>query len=90
MHEVYIWVLSGVLTFMISLLVIVGTSMAKQLGKKLDALTDSMNELIQLTSRQTEQIKTLYNNESASTHRINDHANRLREIELRCAKHNKV
>jgi hypothetical protein len=83
-NQVYVWLLSGVLAFLITVITIVGTSMARNLGDKLTALLASVDKLIVVTTQQTEQIKTLFNNNESTEKRLNDHAERIRDIELNC------
>jgi hypothetical protein len=82
--KVYIWVLSGVLGFLITLLTVVGNAMAKNLGEKLTELIKSVDKLVVITTQQTEQIKTLFSNKENAEERLSDHDRRIREIELNC------
>jgi predicted PurR-regulated permease PerM len=85
-EQVYIWVLSGVLAFLLAIMTIVGTSVAKSIGEKLKELLESVNELVVLTTQQTEQIKTLFNNKEDTRETLDDHEQRLRDIEKNCKK----
>jgi hypothetical protein len=83
-NQVYIWILSGTLGFILTIMVIVATAMARNLGVKLNELLVSLNQLIIVTTQQTEQIKTLFNNNESTEKRLHDHAERIRDIELNC------
>lgn len=84
--EVYIWVLSGVLGFLITVLILGGATIANSIGKKIDNLVESVKELSVLTASQNEQIKTLFNTDVETARRLNDHGERLRDIEIQCGK----
>lgn len=81
-QEVYIWILSGVLGFVITIGTIIITSVTKSLGEKLETLTESINELNVCTTKQTEQIKTLFCDKESMNKRLDDHASRIRQLEI--------
>lgn len=81
-NEVYIWVLSGVLGLLLTVLVIVGRMVAINISKKFDDLLKSIKQLSDLTIQQTEQIRTLFMNREETNKRLNDHASRIRKLEF--------
>jgi Tfp pilus assembly protein PilN len=72
--EVYIWVLSGVLGFLLLVLVFVGKTIASRVGGKLD-------ELVKATIQQTEQIKQLFSMYGSAQKKIDALKNKLGMIE---------
>jgi predicted PurR-regulated permease PerM len=58
----------------------------QRLIKKFDELINSINELTQQSGQQQEQIKGINNTISDHTSRMNDHAKRIRTIEIEQAK----
>lgn len=85
--EVYIWVLSGVLGFVVTVGTIILSSVARNLGRKLESLTDSIERLNVCTATQTEQIKTLFNDKQTTERRLNDHSDRIRHLEIKSNGH---
>jgi predicted phage-related endonuclease len=61
--EVYVWILSGLLSFLLLILIFAGRAIAKGVGEKLDML-------VQATIKQTEQIKILFKNIDTAQKRI--------------------
>ena len=70
----------------ISALAIVLWFSIQRLVKKFDELIKSINELTQQSGQQQEQIKGINNTLTDHTARMNDHATRIRTIELEHAK----
>lgn len=86
----YIWVLSGVLGFLITVGTLILSTVAKNLGQKLETLTESIQELNVCTARQTEQIKTLFSDKEITDRRLNDHSDRIRTLEIKGGKNGTV
>ena len=87
--EVYIWILSGVLGFLLTFFIIIARIVARNVGDKFDVLAKAIQDLSNLTVQQTEQIKTLFMNKDETNKRLNnvdnkqdDHASRIRELEF--------
>lgn len=81
-QEVYVWILSGVLGILITIGTYILSSLIKNLTNKLETLTKSIQELNVCTATQTEQIKTLFNDKETTDRRLNDHADRIRTLEI--------
>lgn len=82
----YIWVLTGALGFVISIGVIIISSLIKSLTEKMNKMLEGIDSLNRLTTAQTEQIKALYDNKGETDRRLNDHGDRIRNIEIKCNK----
>ena len=87
--EVYIWILSGVLGFLLTFFIIIFRIVARNVGDKFDVLAKAIQNLSNLTVLQTEQIRTLFLNKDETNKRLNnvdnkqdDHASRIRENEF--------
>lgn len=72
--EIYIWVLSGVLGFLLLILMFVGKTIATRVGGKLD-------ELVKATIEQTVQIKQLFSMYELAQNRIDLLKTKLGKIE---------
>lgn len=84
-QEVYIWILGGVLSFLITAGMLVVSAYFKSLGQKIEALTESILELSGNNAKQTEQINSLFSERVQVQDRLNDHGRRIRKIEITCA-----
>lgn len=82
--EVYVWILSGVLGFLITTGTIIVTALARSLSQKITTLIESQERLNVSNAIVIEQIKTLFAVKQETERRLNDHAERLRDIELNC------
>ena len=71
---------------MITVFLMIVQNMATKLGKKFDGLLESVQTLTSNSIQQTEQIKTLFTEYTETTRRLNNHTDRIRDIELQCAK----
>lgn len=85
-QEVYIWILGGVLGFLITAGMLVVSAYFKSLGEKIEALTESIQELSGNNAKQSEQISSLYAERVQVQERLNDHGKRIRKIEITCAR----
>lgn len=77
-----VWILSGVMILITSLIIMVIRVMVKNIGDKLDHIAQAVNELKELTATQAEQIKTLFSGHQDINNRINIYSDRIRELEL--------
>lgn len=84
-QEVYIWILGGVLGFLITAGMLVVSAYFKSLGEKIEALTESIHDLSGNNAKQTEQINALFTERVQVQERLNDHGKRIRKIEITCA-----
>lgn len=84
-QEVYIWILGGVLGFLITAGMLVVSAYFKSLGEKIEALTESIHDLSGNNAKQTEQINALFTERVQVQDRLNDHGKRIRKIEITCA-----
>lgn len=84
-QEVYIWILGGVLGFLITAGMLVVSAYFKSLGEKIEALTEIIHDLSGNNAKQTEQINELFTERVQLQERLNDHGKRIREIEITCA-----
>lgn len=90
-QAVYIWILGGTLSFLVMIGTVIISAYFSSLGKKIEELTKSINGLSENNIQQAGQIATLFSDKAAMTDRINDHAKRIRAIEITCSKHgNKI
>lgn len=74
-NEVYIWVLSGVLGFLLLILVFAGKTIAGRVGAKLD-------ELVRATLEQTQQIKQLFKDMDKQQTKIDELKDDLAKVKL--------
>lgn len=85
-NEVYLWIVSSVLSFVISIGIIIATGLVKSLTKKLNDLVEAMSELNVSNATIIEQLKTIFKNSEETNRRLNDHAERLRALEINHSK----
>ena len=84
-QQIYIWILGGVLTFLITIGTLIISAYFASLGKKIEALTVSIQDLTNNNTKQTEQITALFTDKTVVQERLNEHGKRIRQIELTCA-----
>lgn len=82
MNEFEIWVYR----LLIGAMAIVIWFAIQRLIKKFDELINSINTLTETSKVQQSQILGIYNQLKDHTGRMNDHAKRIRNIEIACAK----
>ena len=81
MLETQIWVLTGVVSVLATILTIVAKTSFKQLVDKLDDLIDKVGELTITTSVHKTEIDNQQSKNLEQDKRLNDHSKRLRDLE---------
>lgn len=84
--EIYVWVLSGVLTFVIGITIMILTASVKGITQKINDLIESMERLNISNAQLIEKSNTLFSSKAETDRRLNDHADRLRLLEINCGK----
>lgn len=87
--ELMVWILSGLLGFIITIIVLIFTSIAKNLSSKLTELITGQNTTNVSIAHMVEQIKTLFSDKLETERRLNDLGDRVRDIELNCKEKNR-
>lgn len=83
MLETQIWVLTGVVSVLATILTIVAKTSFKQLVGKLDDLIEKVGELTITTSVHKTEIENQTTKNNEQDKRLNNHAVRLRDLEKR-------
>lgn len=83
LSEVKIWVLIAAVTVMASILGFIIKVVTAQVIKRLDDIVNELKHLTRITTLQEEQIKGLQNTYGAINRRLDSHATRIHNIELK-------
>jgi ABC-type bacteriocin/lantibiotic exporter with double-glycine peptidase domain len=82
--EIYIWILTGLIGFILPILLMIAAGTIKKLNQKLDEFVEAIQQLNIINTRNIEQIKTLYSNKTETDAKLTDHETRIRTIEIKC------
>ena len=83
MPEIKIWILAAAVSVMIAIIGFVIKVVTNQVIKKLDEIVMELKHLSKAASVQAEQIKELQRQDMLIHERLNEHAGRIRSIELK-------
>lgn len=84
--EVKVWVLTGLVSFLVTLFIAAFWFLVRSINNRLDKLIDQNEVTGKELTRQNGEISSIKRDVSNNRERLNDHAKRLREIELENAK----
>lgn len=84
--EVKIWVLTGLVSFLVTLFIAAFWFLVRSINNRLDKLIDQNEVTGKELTRQNGEISSIKRDVYNNRERLNDHAKRLREIELENAK----
>lgn len=84
--EVKIWVLTGLVSFLVTLFIAAFWFLVRSINNRLDKLIDQNEVTGKELTRQNGEISQIKREVSNNRERLNDHAKRLRDIELENAK----
>ena len=80
--EVKIWILVTVVSVMAAILGFVIKLVTREVIKRLDDIVTELKQLTRTTTVQEQQIKRLQEQQNTINHRLNEHAARLRSLEV--------
>ena len=80
------WFITGLITILLFVVWYAFTAWRKSINDKLDELIKAIKDLAEISVKNTEQINALYKKMSEHDDRLNDHAYRIRNVEISCAK----
>jgi len=90
MQEVKLWILVSLVVIMGSVLGFIGKVVTKIIIQRLDDIVKELRELNKASSMHAQDIKNLQEADTVINHRLNNHADRIRVIEMKGAKTNHI
>lgn len=85
MDEIKVWILMGIVTATGSILVKIVSGEAKKAIARLDEMVKSLNQIALTINTHEQRIIALQEAHNNGSHRMNDHATRLRTLEQEVA-----
>ncbi|MGH2645756.1 MAG: hypothetical protein ACRDE2_17525 [Chitinophagaceae bacterium] len=82
-RDVKIWILTALLLLALSILGFIIKTITHQILKRLDEIVDELKGITKITAVQEQQIKSLVDQQGNTNQRLNDHATRIRKLEIR-------
>ncbi|TAN18823.1 MAG: hypothetical protein EPN37_04485 [Chitinophagaceae bacterium] len=80
--DIKIWILTTALILVISVIGFIVKTITRQILKRLDQIVNELKQVTRLSTVHEQQIKSLGDQQANTNMRLNDHAVRLRKLEI--------